>query len=87
MIFRKEIYMIEKEIQKISNTIELDLNTSLSKNIEQVYLLGQASIISSLLHCINNLNFKDEDIKSYLNSYIKGNSELKNMTYDCMKDY
>lgn len=79
--------MKETELQKMANKIGIDLNTVMSKNIEQLYLLGQASIISSLLHCINNLNFEDKDIKKYLNSFIDGNKELKDMTYDCMKDY
>ena len=79
--------MADTELQKIANKIGLDLNTSMSKNIEQTYYLGQASIISTVLHCINDRNFKSEDIKEYLKLYINKNKELKNMTYDIMKDY
>lgn len=83
-----------KEIQKIANKIGSELNKSneimndaLRNAIIQYYLLGQASIISLLLHGINYKNYKSEDIKEYLELCINENKELKNMTYDCMKDY
>ncbi len=83
-----------KEIQKIANKIGSELNKSneiindaLRNAIIQYYLLGQASIISLLLHGINYKNYKSEDIKECLELCINGDKELKNMTYDCMKDY
>lgn len=83
-----------KEIQKIANKIGSELNKSneimndaLRNAIIQYYLLGQASIISLLLHGINYKNYKSEDIKECLELCINGDKELKNMVYDCMKDY
>ena len=88
MIFRKEATTI-KEIQKISNSIlnKSNINNTLMNTMMQYYLLGQANIISLLLHGINYKNYKSEDIKECLELCINGNKELKNMTYDCMKDY
>lgn len=78
--------MKETELQKIANNIGSEFN----KTMEQLYNLGQASVISSILHCINDKNFqiKDiKDIKEYLKLYLDKNKELKNMVYDCMKDF
>lgn len=75
--------MKETELQKIANNIGSEFN----KTMEQLYNLGQASVISSILHCINDKNFQIKDIKKYLKLYLDKNKELKNMVYNCMKDY
>jgi hypothetical protein len=74
------------ELEKTMDKIRTNLSTTISKEIEQIYMLGQASIISLLFHFINNLNLDSEDIKQCFNKYIDGKNELKNMVYDCMKD-
>lgn len=81
--YKKEIYMKETELQKMANNINSELNNIMG----QFYNLGQVSIISSILHCINNENFESKDVKKYLKLYLDKNQELKSMTYDCMKDY
>lgn len=75
--------MKETELQKIANNIGSEFN----KTMEQLYNLGQASVISSILHCINDKNFQIKDIKEYLKLYLDKNKELKNMVYNCMKDF
>ncbi len=77
----------ESEVQKIVIKISKDLNKSIENSIEQYLLLGQATIISSLLYYINNEKFNVEDIKEFFKILMKNNQQLKNMTYDCMKDY
>ena len=75
------------ELEKTMDKIRTNLSTTISKEIEQTYMLGQASIISLLLYYINNLNIDSKEIKQFLNKYIDEKNELKNIVYDCMKDY
>jgi len=75
------------ELEKTMDKIRTNLSTTISKEIEQIYMLGQASIISLLLYYINNLNIDSKEIKQSLNKYIDEKNELKNMVYDCMKDH
>jgi len=75
------------ELEKIMDKIQTNLSKTISKEIEQIYMLGQASIISLLLYYINNLNIDSKEIKQSLNKYIDEKNELKNMVYDCMKDH
>jgi len=69
----------EKAAQKI--------NDDFGKVLNSYFNLGRAWIIAFVLQCFYDDKYKIADLKSYLYAIIKDNPELKEMVYDCMKDF
>jgi len=90
---RKKMNKINKETQvfKISNKTTMEFSEKINKNIcdliEQYYRLGEANIISFILNCFYEDKYKSKDIKEYIKAIIDSDNELKEMVYDCMKDW
>ena len=73
----------ETHFQKIIN----DINDEVSKASMSYYNLGMAWVMSFILECLYDDKYKFADLKSYIHTMMDGNSELKEMVYDCMKDF
>ena len=56
-------------------------------NIEDIYLLGQANIISAILYYGLHKDFNVKDFVKVYDEMLKEDSKLKEFVYESMKDY
>ena len=69
--------------ERINNKI----NEDFSNVLNSYYQLGMAWVIALVLECFYDDKYKIKDLKTYLYELMKNNKELKEMVYDCMKDF
>ncbi|HHU55746.1 MAG TPA: hypothetical protein GXZ48_03530 [Acholeplasmataceae bacterium] len=63
------------------------INDDFSNILTSYYNLGMAWVIAFVLESFYDDKYKIKDLKLYLHEIMKNNSELKDMAYDCMKDF
>ena len=73
----------ETQYTKIAQNISDDY----SKVAESYYNLGRAWVIALVLECFYDQKYKINDLKEYLHILMDASPELKEMVYDCMKDF
>jgi len=78
-----KIHKPEKHQEKLT----CNINDEFGKIANSYYHLGMAWVISFVLECFYDDKYKIKDLKEYLHMIIKDNQELKEMVYDCMKDW
>lgn len=69
-----------------SNRLVLDITEEYNNAISKFYKIGNAYIIAFILNCFYDDKYKINDIKYYLKEMIDRDLELKEYTYEIMKD-
>lgn len=67
--------------------ISQEIGDAFSKALNSYYNMGMAWVISFVLESFYDDKYKIKDLKDYLHEMMKSNKELKEMVYDCMKDW
>lgn len=79
----KSIKKPESHFIRIAENIHNDVQ----KGLDSYFKLGEAWIIAFIFVCFYDDKYKIKDLKTYLHALFKNDSELKDMVYDCMKDW
>ena len=64
-----------------------NINDDLFQTLNSYCNLGMAWVIAIVFECFNDNEYKIEDIKKNLRVLIENDKQLKEMVYDCMKDF
>jgi hypothetical protein len=84
---------IYKNLNKIKkpethfDKIMLNIGNDFNNAVNSYYDLGMAFVIAFVLECFYDDKYKINDLKTYLHAMIQDNPELKEMVYECMKDF